>query len=458
MWNQISGSLRIGAVRAPKVFREGAENGTRGACGPHSSSICNFNWAVFLAALLPALVRVDAAPGPIRVSQNGHYFVDAKGEPFYFLADTQWELFRRYSLSDAKLILENRKAKGFTVVMVMLTGVGPGTGPNLDGERPWLNNDPATPNPTYFSHVDAVLRLARENDLQLLIGIYHQTYGSRMTVENARAWAAWVTRRYRDVPNILWTIYPKALDSYRPIIAKVAEGIQEGDGGKHLVSMHPDPSPASSSFMHAEPWLSFNSIQVWKDLHLIYPMTLADYAKSPTKPATMLEGAYENGEEYGYPVTPLLVRRQAYYTCLAGGFHSYGHNDSWRVKPTWRSALDHPGAQQMSVLKKIFSDVPEWWTLVPDQTVLSTGGKAEGDVLNLAARSSSGKWLIAYLAGDPNVGVNMAKITAGAKASATWINPATGDRQIVGTYDTSGTREFLRPAGWPDAVLVVEGR
>jgi hypothetical protein len=264
---------------------------------------------------------LEGASGPIRVSENGRYFVDGGGKPFYFLADTQWELFRRYSLADAKSILENRKAKGFTVVMVMLTGVGPGTEPNLAGERPWLNQDPGSPNPAYFEHVDAVLKLARENDLQLLIGIYHQTYGNRMTPNNARQWAARVTSRYRDSPNILWTLYPKANESSRPLIARLAEGIQEGDRGTHLVSMHPDPSPASSSFMHAETWLSFNSIQVWKDLHLIYPMTVADYGKSPPKPATMLEGVYEKGEEYGYPITPLLVRREAYDTCLAGGFH-----------------------------------------------------------------------------------------------------------------------------------------
>jgi hypothetical protein len=132
-----------------------------------------------LAGMCLSLFGAKAAQGPIRVSPNGRYFVDAQGEPFYFLADTQWELFRRYSLSEAKLILENRKAKGFSVVMVMLTGVGSGTGPNLEGQHPWLNDNPATPNPDYFTHVDAVVKLAQENDLHLLIGIYHQTYGSR---------------------------------------------------------------------------------------------------------------------------------------------------------------------------------------------------------------------------------------------------------------------------------------
>jgi hypothetical protein len=258
-------------------------------------------WLISLAMAILMLAApffpAEAALGPIRVSPTGRYFVEANGAPFYFLADTQWELFRRYSLVEAKRILEDRKAKGFTVVMVMLTGVGDGTGPNVDGHHPWLNDDPATPNPAYFTNVDAMVKLALTNDMQLLIGIYHQTYGNRMTVDNATRWAEWVTNRYRDYPNILWTMYPKATDDYKPIVSKLAEGIQEGDRGRHLVSVHPDPSPASSSFLHAEPWLSFNSIQVWNQIRSVYPMTLADYRQTPAKPVTMLEGVYEGGED-----------------------------------------------------------------------------------------------------------------------------------------------------------------
>jgi hypothetical protein len=413
-----------------------------------------------IGALAAGLLGTEAATGPIRVSQNGRYFVDAQEAPFYFLADTQWELFRRYSLSEAKLILESRKARGFTVVMVMLTGVGSGTNPNLDGHRPWLNDNPATPNPDYFTNVDAVVQLAQANDVHLLLGIYHQTYCSQMTVDNAKPWAAWVTSRYRDVPNILWTIYPKATESSKAIISKLAEGIQEGDRGRHLVSMHPDPSPASSSFMHAEPWLAFNSIQVWNQIRSVYPMILADYTLTPSKPVTMLEGVYEGGEEYGYPITPLLVRRQAYYTCLAGGFHGYGHNDSWRVKPRWRQALDDPAARQMTVLKNIFMGLPKWWTLMPDQSAITDGGTTTGDVLNLGARSAAGKWIIIYVAGRPDITLNLAKLNSEA-ASARWIDPVTGAPRLVGTFRIDGVRSFTRPADLQDAVLVVsavEGR
>src|SRR5207247_8571254 len=75
-----------------------------------------------LVDLSACLSAVEGASGPIRVSENGRYFVDERGKPFYFLADTQWELFRRYSLEDAKFIMGNRKAKGFTLWMVVMSG------------------------------------------------------------------------------------------------------------------------------------------------------------------------------------------------------------------------------------------------------------------------------------------------------------------------------------------------
>jgi hypothetical protein len=152
----------------------------------------------------------------------------------------------------------------------------------------------------------------------------------------------------------------------------------------------------------------------------------------------------------------LLVRREAYYTCLAGGFHGYGHNDSWRVKPTWNSALDAPGAKQMAVLKQVFTGLPEWWTLVPNQAVLTSGGNSKGDKLNLAARSATGKWIIAYVAGEPTITVNMRVITAADTVSAVWIDPVFGHEEQAGTYRASDTRSFTRPAAWEDAILVVK--
>ena len=38
----------------------------------------------------------------------------------------------------------------------MLMGVGDGTKPNVHGEKPWIDNNPLTPNEAYFKNVDAV--------------------------------------------------------------------------------------------------------------------------------------------------------------------------------------------------------------------------------------------------------------------------------------------------------------
>ena len=205
---------------------------------------------------------------------------------------------------------------------------------------------------------------------------------------------------------------PEAKPEFVPVLRELAAGLREGDGGPHLITFKPDPAPYSSSFIHDESWLDFDSMQTWKSVELIYPMVTKDYNLKPVKPVLMAEGAYEAGSEYGFDVTPLWVRRQAYYSYLAGAHHTYGHNDSWRVLPTWKKALDAPGAVQMGILKKIFHGPDEWWRLVPDQEVFASGGKTDGEVLNLAARHQDGKWAMAYLASKATFSVKLGKLAA----------------------------------------------
>src|SRR6478609_7523289 len=82
--------------------------------------------------------RTGYVMGPLRIGANGRSFSDQEGKPFFWLGDTLWEQFRLYSLEDARTILEKRKAQGFTVIQIMLTGLGDGSQPNLFGEPPWL--------------------------------------------------------------------------------------------------------------------------------------------------------------------------------------------------------------------------------------------------------------------------------------------------------------------------------
>ena len=413
--------------------------------------------ALLVAALsaMGSVVAGERPLYPIMVSDNGRYFVDQEGKPVFWIGTTQWQLFREYRIEDARTILEKTADKGFVFALVMLMGVGDGTRPNVYGQKPWINDDPLTPNEAYFQNVDAVVRIARENGVVISMTLYHQRYRKCITVENARAWAKWLARRYKDVPNIVWSMTPEAKEEFVPVLRELATGLHEGDGGHHLITFKPDPAPFSSSFIHGESWLDFDSMQTWKSVELIYPMVTHDYNLKPVKPVLMAEGAYEQGSEYGFDVSPLWIRRQAYYSYMAGAHHTCGHNDSWRVLPTWKQALEAPGAVQLGILKKVFLGLDEWWYLVPDQAIFAAGGRTEGQILNLAARHKDGKWVMAYLGSKASFSLNMDKL-ATAKVDARWIDPKTGSPTPAGSFANTGVQSFSTPEGWEDAVLILE--
>lgn len=401
----------------------------------------------------------------LRVSENGRYFV-REGAPFFWMGDTAWSLVNRYTPAEAEEYLEHRRRQGFNVVHVMaLFDGGPGiTTPAADrqNELPFLDWNPATPNEAYFRSLDHVVRLAREKDFILVILPCGGSGGSFVkqkqvfTRDNVRDYGRWLGERYRNEPHIVWS---NGFDlkpwEFEELTHEFAAGLQEGDPPDRLITYHP-AGGASSSYFHHHPWLAANLIQTWADYTRIYPMVHHDSLRAPTKPVVHAEGAYEEGPEYPTgPITPLLARRQAYWACLAGGFHTYGHNDMWRCNATWRQSLDSPGARHMGILKGIFT-AREWWKHVPDQSVFALG--AGGDrTLNAAARSSDGDSVLVYLSSPTTVSVRMDRITAAGTVRARWVNPETGEETAIGEFPNTGTRAFTTPAGREDAVLLLDG-
>ncbi len=341
---------------------------------------------------------------------------------------------------------------GFAYMQVMLLGVGDGTKANVYGAQPYVSSDPLTPNEAYFQHVDAVVEIARQKNVIISMTVFHQRYRNLITVDNARAWGKWLAERYREVPALVWSSSPEAQPEFVPVLQELAAGLREGDAGAHLITTKPDPSPYSSSFLHEEEWLDFNAMQTWTSVQLIYPMVTHDYHLRPTNPVVMAEGAYEAGSEYDFEVTPLWVRRQAYYSYLAGAHHTYGHNDSWRVLPTWREALNAPGARQLGLLKQIFQARQEWWELVPDQSLLASGSETEGRVLTLSARHREGRWAMVYCAEETAFSLTMNKFVT-PHVHAFWVDPRNAQATEIGSLPTTGVESFTTPPGLEDAAL-----
>src|SRR5687767_6381137 len=194
---------------------------------------------------------------PVKVSENGRYFIDQQGAPVFWLGTTQWQLVRDFTLDEARLILAKSKEKGFAFIQVMLLGVGDGTKTNIYGEKPWLGDNPLQPNEKYFQHADKVMEVARDLNLVIALSVFHQENRKFINTNNARAWAKWVSLRYRTMPNLVWLTAPEAKQQSIPVLREIAEGLWEGDRGFHLITFLPDPAPFSSSFLHNETWLHF---------------------------------------------------------------------------------------------------------------------------------------------------------------------------------------------------------
>ena len=116
----------------------------------------------------------------LKISPNHRFLMRADGKPFFYLADTAWELFHRLNREEALRYLDNRRAKGFTVIQaVALAEHGGLTEPNAQGDLPLIDNDPTRPAITagtspddqaqydYWDHLDFIVDEANKRSLTI---------------------------------------------------------------------------------------------------------------------------------------------------------------------------------------------------------------------------------------------------------------------------------------------------
>src|SRR5262245_18909816 len=150
----------------------------------------------------------------LRVSSNHRFIVHDDGTPFFYLGETAWELFHRLTLAEAELYLRDGAAKGFTVIQAVALAELDGLHtPNMRGDLPLIEDDPARPNEAYFEHVDAMVDLAAS--LGLYVGMlpswgdkWNRKWGvgpEIFTPESARAYAVFLGQRYADRP-LIWIL------------------------------------------------------------------------------------------------------------------------------------------------------------------------------------------------------------------------------------------------------------
>lgn len=423
----------------------------------------------------------------LQVSPNRRFLMYADGRPFFYLGDTAWELFHRLSLEESQRYLDDRSAKGFNVIQAAVLAELDGLHtPNPEGELPLTNDDPTKPNEGYFRHVDAVVAMARERGM--FLGML-PTWGDKVTKAwgvgpvifnqtNARQYGLFLGRRYRDCPNIVWILGgdrnpTDSMDLWKAM----AEGLREGDGGKHLITYHPAGDHSSSEWFQDEAWVDFNLLQSGHGRRdgSNFAMIAKDYGLRPVKPAIDGEPRYENHpvawkpEEFGW-FGDYDVRQAAYWAVFAGAAgHTYGCNDTWQMKTparepvslargVWYESLDLPGAGEMQYLRRLMESRP-YFSRVPDQGLIPDN-PADGAEHMQGTRGDG--YAFVYFPQGKAAEIDLETVD-GSKLRGWWYNPRNGEATSIGTFHKHGFKKETRlfhPPGAPgrgnDWVLVLD--
>jgi len=245
------------------------------------------------------------------------------------------------------------------------------------------------------------------------------------------------------------------------IIRAMAAGIREVVKDKQLITYH--TAGAASSF-------DFFANDEWIDIHM---SQTGHYAGSPdykvngkareikiVRPHVNGEPNYEDHPNDFKPVEKgwmddFDTREAAYWNMLSGGAgHTYGNHNIWQfydekyepinnARTYWQFAMNYPGAYQVGFMRRMF-EKRNWQNLAMDQSLI-IGDNPEGLQYKMAAVSANGDFMMVYIPYGSKTVVNMAKIKA-ARLQAWWFNPRDGRTISLGSFDNSGTKEFIPTA------------
>jgi len=426
------------------------------------------------------------------ISQDGHRILQADGTPFFYLADTAWELFHRLTREETYDYLKLRAQTGFTAIQAVALAEFNGiASPNAYGRLPLLRNainewDIDLPDTGdgygYWDHVDYIVQTAAELGLYIAFlpawgDKFNRAWGKGpelLNAGNAYRYGKWLGSRYDGQPNIIWILGgDRSLDNRRhfDVICRMAAGIREADD-QHLISFHPTGGRHSSECLHEEPWLDFNMIQSGHTRSRFnYEMIAADYALTPAKPVLDGEPGYEDHPENFDPKNGYLdaadTRQFAYMAVLSGACgHTYGNHSVWGMikslpvegfQPahfclTWNKALYSPGAVQMRYVKDLMLS-RDFISGKPNPELVE--GQL-GGVLHIPVLKGK-DYLFAYTAQGGAIRLKPG-FMEGRPLTGWWYDPRNGEARSIGAVADNTTVIIQPPSGGRgnDWILVID--
>lgn len=469
----------------------------------------NILLVLFSCFILPLLAQ-------IKVDNTKTYLTTNDGKPFFWLADTGWELFHRLSREEIINYLHTRKKQEFNVIMaVALAEVNGIKQPNFYGHTPFKNietlewdvtsgNDPKKVQEyDYWDHLDFAIKEAERR--KMYVGLL-PSWGDKVVPgaagpviftneKTAYDYAKKLANRYKNQKNIIWilggdrpALYVRtengiAKDSvdYRPVWRGMAKAIQEVFGKEVFIAYHPGYH-TSEYFKDEDSWLSINAIQsghATRDI-AIWDSVRVDLKSVPKRPFMDMEPCYEDHpvfpwdgkwtrEGRGY-FSDYDVRARIYRSVFAGSCGAvYGHHQVWqfldesRNPPIWvgdtiigwQKAIHSKGAYQMKHIKKLIESRKDFRRTEDSLLVVSNRGSDYRDII-IATKQINGNYALIYIPQPNAISVDLDRLKDGRK-KVSWFNPVTGKTKKVRDHYNGGIKTFSPPnTKQKDWVLVID--
>jgi hypothetical protein len=431
----------------------------------------------------------------LQVTANKQYFQTEDGKPFFWLGDTGWLAFSKLDREGVKKYFEDRKAKGFNVVQVMVLhnlnavnvyGAQALMNDNLTHQITSPGNDPNNASEyDYWDHVDYTLDVAQQNGIYVAMvpvwGTNVSKKDSKVTKAEAEKYAKFLADRYKKRTNVIWLNGGDTKGNEFQEIWNAIGTTLKTSNPNQLVTFHPFGRTDSSENFHNATWLDFNMFQSGHKTYAQetdatafkednYKFVLRDLELKPKKPTLDGEPSYE-GIPHGLHDTlqPKWnandVRRYGYWSVLSGAAgYTYGHsavmqffrkgdNPAYGNKVLWNDAINDTGAGQMIYIKKLIEEFP-FTEGVADASIIAN----QGTKYDYLPAIKGKKYALIYTYNGRKLAVNLGKIE-GDKVIASWYNPRNGQKTKIGTFDNKGKKEF-QPSGKKedgnDWVLILE--
>jgi hypothetical protein len=440
------------------------------------------------------VAKAAAMPAyPLKASANSRYVVDSNNVPFLIIGDAPHSILAKLNNSDVTTYLTDRGQRGFNALWIELLcdsytfGYGkegtPHYGKDINGSDPFTATltggyyDLTAPNDAYWSHVDFIVQKAAANGLQCVFTPLDQGGWTQTSLTNGVArctqYGQFLGNRYKNSPNIIWNLGNDfqnwGKQQYDAVILAIADGIRSVDTN-HLITIQLN-YPVSES--QDDPnWISRINLNGVYTYSPTYAETLVAYHKPNIMSVLFLEANYENEGNLGELGTPNVLRRQEYWSLLAGALAGHMYGSYWidRFDSAWQAHLSSTCVTQLGYFKN-FTNSVAWYNLVPDQNhtlltagygTFNSGGRIGDSNYVTAAKTPDGSLGVMYTPVAHTLTVAMGNFCG--PVTARWFDSTNNTfRTVAGSpFPNSGSRNFVTPgnnsAGDPDWVLLLQAQ